>query len=267
MKKFSFIFQSFFKLFLIFLFVLVWVRYFVNSLIYSVLISAVLTFIIDLVTRLLFNKKHKKISILTKEKEDAENMFLSLAMEKESISFFSSLFISKDSIVQHKDYLSYKENGNKIVVIPLLAFLPLTINDIAQTIKKVKKEKSNKIIIIGGEYTKDCYNFINIFEEKIILLDKYQTYENLYKRYNIYPEIKKNTKETKRNTFKEILAFSFNRSKTKGYIISALALLFCSLFVRNTLYYSIVSSILLIFAIVSLTNPFTTATKTNDGTI
>lgn len=242
------------KLFLIFLAVFVWIRYFVKSLISSIIISAVITFIIDIVTRLVFKRKEIKLSQKIKEKEDAENMFLSLATTQDYLSFFKKF--GKDDCIKHKDYISFIENSKKTILYPFLSFSSLSINDVAQIMKKVQKSKPQKIIIVAGEISKECFQFIKIFDEEIELLDKYQTYSKLYKPANIYPEITRKVKKNKKLTIKELLAHSFNRARCKGYILSAFALLFCSLFVKATLYYTIVTSLLLIFAIISYTNPF-----------
>ncbi len=260
MKTLSLVFGLFFKLLLLFLFVLIWVRYFVDSLIYSIIISAIITATIDLVSRFFLGKRKKKKDLLSKEKKDAEAMFLSLAMEKEAIPFLSTVIKKKEAVTPHKTYITFKDNDKKVVLLPILSLSPTTINDIAQSLKNVRKEKCDKILILGGEYSKDCYNFINIFDEEIILLDKYQTYKQLYQKFNTYPKIIKQ-KPSSKQTWRDLLTISFNPARSKSYLFSALALLFCSLFTRNTLYYSIVASILLLFSIISLSNPFSVETK------
>ncbi len=191
-----------------------------------------------------------------KEKEDAESMFFSLAMSNSQNSFFLKLLSEKEDIKEHKNYILYKEENKKIIFIPSLNFVALSTNDIAQMIKTVKKEKPQKLIIVAGEVAKECYDFKKIYDEEIILLNKYETYEMMYKEKNIFPEITINKKQVKKLTVKELLEYSFNRYRIKGYLLSSLALLFCSLFVKATLYYSIVTSMLILFAIISFFSPF-----------
>ena len=78
MQKFSFIFQSFFKLLLIFLLAFVWVRFFVKSLVKSIIISSVVTLVIEIISQFFFKKHTQKVNLKAKEKEDAEDMFTSL---------------------------------------------------------------------------------------------------------------------------------------------------------------------------------------------
>ena len=251
MKRFSFVFHIFFKLLLIFLLVFVWVRYFIRSLLYSIIISAIITAIIDLVTRLFFNKRKQKQDLKFKEKVDAENIAISFAIDGNYLTFYEKLFQDKQ-VVKKKEYLLL---NNQTALFPFFTLSPITVNDVAKIMKKLTKEKISKVIIPCGEISQDCLTFIKIFDEEILLLDKYETYDKIYKNKNAFPEITRKTKEIKAMTFKSIINQSFNKSKTKSYFISALALIFCSLFVRSTLYYVIFTSILLVFAIFSYINP------------
>ena len=251
MQKISFIFHSFFKLFLIFLFVFVWTRYFVRDLLLSIVISATITFVLDLLSRFFFKKQHEKASLKIKEKQEAEDMFCSLCIERSPLLFFEKLFSDKQNLKTHKSFLSFTEDNKKTVFAFVDNLLPLSTNNLAQVIKQVKKEKPDKIIISSGEFSKECYSFINIYDSTIVLLDKQQTYHDLYKAKNIFPKITILKKKKDTLSFRQLLEFSFNRSRCKSYLISSIALLFCSLFVRTTLYYSIVTSILILFAIIS----------------
>ena len=262
MRKLTFVFQKFFKLLLIFLFVFVWVRFFARKLILSIFISAIITAIIDFLTDFIIKKKSNRISQTLKEKEEAEDMFTSLATQKNNIDFFTS--IVKNITDKNKEFICYNSEGKKTILYPFLSFNTLCINDIAQIIKKTKYKKPEKIVIISGEIESRCNTFIKIFDCEIILLDKYQTYEQLYKKTNTYPKITIKTNQSKKLTIKELIFYSFNKARCKGYFISAFALIFCSLFVRRTLYYTIISSVLLIFAIISYTNPFSKKVTTTN---
>lgn len=229
-------------------------RFFVKRLGLCLLISGIITACIDILSRQIFSRKQTKLKQKIKEKEDAENMFLSLAMDKNPLCIFKQIF--GEPSVEKKTYLVFEKEGEKNVVFPQTSLSPLTINDIAYLMKKVKQEKAKKVIIVTGEISKDCFNFIKIFDEKIILLDKYQTYASLYKPSGIYPAVFPKVKQTKKATIKELFTYSFSPERAKGYFFSALVLVVSSLFVRANLYYSIMISILLVFAIISLSNPF-----------
>lgn len=253
MKRNLPILQIFFKVFLIFLITFVWVRYFVKSLAYSILISAFLTMIIDFLTRYFSNKKQKRISLKKDEIKNAENMFLSLATSNNGFSFLKNTFSQKHNLISKKKYFIYED---KTLLYPYFSLSPVTPNEIIDIMSVVSKEKINKIVIVSGEFSSDCQKIISLYDKQIILLNQYETYEKIYKSYQSFPAISNKIAQTKKTSIKDLLSYSFNRSRTKGYVFSAIIIFICSLFVKASLYYAIITSTLLIFAIISFSNPF-----------
>ena len=115
------------------------------------------------------------------------------------------------------------------------------------------KKPINKLVILCNDYDKVLPGFVKNFNQEIIILDKYQTYLSLYKEYDYYPAIIERQKT--KNSYKQYLAVAFNRSKTKGYLFAAVILVLSSFFVKFNIYYYIISSLLLIFALISFINP------------
>lgn len=256
MKKISRVFQIFFKLVLIFFLVFVWIRYFTKSLIKSVIISALITAIIDFLTRIIFAKHAQKNQLKTKEKEDAENIFLSLAID-DGDNFFSNLFSKKANFHKHfqtnaqSQIYHFEENNEKIAVATYFNLSPLSVKQIVDVMKYVRKNKIKNITFLSGEIEQECFKFIKIFDEKIVLLNKYQTYKEIYQKENLFPKITRQPPKDKKYSIKEMFAYSINPARAKGYFFSALALFFCCLFTKMTIYYSIVISVLLLLAILS----------------
>lgn len=261
MQKIKLIISTLSRLFLIFLLVFIWVKFFVRKLGVSVLVSVAITLLIDMVIKIFSTKKTNREMLKIKEKENCENMFFSIAISKNYLTFFENLAKKKYKAQKNKKYVIIQHDDGNVILYPLLSFSPLSAEEIKKIILELNKLEYRKIVIPCGEINKDCYDFISRFNKEIILLDKYETCSKLYKEYDFYPEIIKNEKINKKATFKEILDFSFNKYKVKSYLLSALALLFSSIFVRNNLYYCIVASILVIFAILSFFNPFRRGSK------
>ncbi|MBQ8793050.1 MAG: hypothetical protein IJZ62_05715, partial [Clostridia bacterium] len=80
--------------------------------------------------------------------------------------------------------------------------------------------------------------------------------QKLYKYYDVYPEMTHKYKKEKMLVFKDFLAYSFNKKRTKGYLLSAFILILSSLFVRGSIYYCVISSLCVIFALISYFNPY-----------
>ena len=257
MNKFLLIFKIVLRCSLIFLLAFIWCRYFIGSLWICLISSFFITLFIEGFIWIFYKKKNIKENLKLYEKEQAENIFLSLTAEKDYLNIFLELVKTRHkNAFKYDDFIEIKhDDNNKVILFPFLKFENLQIDDIALILKKCNELKPNKIVILCNEYDKITQSFIKNFDIEIILLDKYETYKELYKEYEFFPEIKLKYKKETKKTIKDLLAYSFNKTKTKGYIISALILLLSSLFVKMNLYYYIISSLLLIFALISYTNP------------
>lgn len=254
MKKFLFVLQVFIKCFLIFLILFIWLRYLFNSLWLSLLIAFAVTLFVELISIFIKKKKGDKTNLKIKEKEEAEMMFFSLSNDTDYMEFFSKLVKSRhSSTLKYKRYIYITHQDNtRVVLYPHLKYQTLNIDDIVSIIGSIKKN-IDRLVIVCNDYNKDILNYTYNYDFEIVLLDKYQTYQNLYKEYDFYPIITINKKASKQ-TFKDFLSMTFNKNKAKGYLISALALLVASFFVRYNLYYNIFATILLIFALFSFVN-------------
>lgn len=265
MQKIKNVISTLSRLFLIFLLIFIWMRFFIKKFWLAVAISIAITILFDLIIKIFLVKKSNRETLKQKEKEECENMFFSLAISKNPLTFFNNLAKIRYKTVKNKNYIKIEHENDNVILYPHLFFSTLNIDNIKKIITKINKENYRKLVIVCNEINNDCYDFIKKIDKEIVLLDKYETYSKLYKEYNFYPEITTIKKNNNKATFREILDFSFNKYKVKSYFLSALALLFSSLFVKNNLYYCIVASILMIFAIISFFNPFKNKTKISNA--
>ncbi len=262
MQKVSRIFQIFFKFLMIFFISFIWVRYFVKSLLQSILISFAITIFIDIVSRI-FNKKKNAQSLLrSKEREKAENCFFSLSMDKNNLDFLFKLTSSRHCCKKLANCILVLHPESRIILFPNFSFSPLSQDDVVKIVNLAKSHNPTKIVILCYTVLKETTSFVKNFDIEVQVLDQYDTYQKLYKIYDIYPEIKYAYKKDKKLALKDLAMFSLNRSRAKGYFFSALILIFSSFFVRANLYYAIMSSFLVLLALISLYDPFSKS-KTN----
>ena len=256
MKKILFVLQLILKLFLIFVFFFIWARYFIKNIWLAVLVSAIATIIVDLITRILGRKKKNISNLKIKEKEDAENMFLSLNSSQNPLDFFEKLAkLKHPSVTKKAHYITINHTEkSKTILYPHLLFKPLSPDDLTDIIGQIKKEQAPKLVITCGESSKEAFTFAKNFDLKIVILDRFETYKKLYKDYDCYPEITMTYKKDKALAFKDLLAYSFNKNRTKGYFLSALVIFLSSFLVRANVYYCIMASLLVLFAFISQFN-------------
>ncbi len=263
MKYINLALQNIFRIFLIFFLSFVWLRYLIKKLWLALLLSALVTLVIDFTIRFINKKKGNKQNLKLSEKERAENIFLSLSTSSNYIDFFYELAKKENPYAEKKSkYIILPNSKNKTILYPFLSMDELKKDDIAKLIIILNKEKANKLVIVCGDVGKDTLAFSKSIEKNIIILDKFASFSQLYHYYNYYPEITLSYQKNKKLALKELFTFSFNKSRTKGYILSAIVLLLSTLYIRMNLYYCIMASLLIIFAILSYFNrPFNPKTN------
>ncbi len=258
MRKAILICQEILKFILIFLFFFIWIRYFVHKLSLAILITTLSSSVLYFLLSYLNRKRNNKNGLKIKEKEEAENMFLSLACSSNPIDFFEELAHKKhENIVKHKTYLTiFHPEKVKTILYAEMTFQSLTIAKFMEIYNKVKKENATKIVIVCFSVEKNVLTFCSNFKEKFLILDQYDTYQKLYKYYKTFPKITKKYNTIKKMAVKDLIASAFNKKKTKGYLFSAFVLILSSLFIPTTIYYCIIASLLIVFALISQFNPY-----------
>lgn len=255
MRKLLFILQILLKLFLVFMISFIWTRFFLNSIWLSLLISLGITVLFEIIHRYFQRKSKSKSNLKLKEKEDAENIFFSLATSSDYLKFYEEMLKTRHNNVERKKtYLIIKKEEENTVLFPFLKLNILKPEHMIEIIKNINPNKSDKITIICHEYDKDAISFLKNFDYNIILLDRFESY-SLYKEYEFFPKITQEYKKEARLTFKDLLSFAFNRSRTKGYLISSFILFTTSFFVQINVYYCVIATLLLLLALISYINP------------
>ncbi len=257
MKKILFIIQSLLKFSLIFFISFIWLRYLIKSLLLATAISFIISVAIEILLYFFKKKSNLKKELKFSEKEDAENMFLSLLTNTNYIDFYLNLVKSRhQSVLKKRDYIIIKHKDNtKVLLIPIIKIEMLTPNNIIEISKINKTEKADKIVVLCYDFDKHALSFSKNFDYEILILDRFDTYSHLYKEYDYFPEITIKYKKEAKLSFKELLAYSFNKSRTKGYIFASILLFITSFFIPLNIYYCIMASILLLFALISFINP------------
>lgn len=255
MKKLLFVLQILLKLSLVFLIAFIWLRFFLDSIWLSLVIAVGITILFEIAHRYFQKKSKTREDLKIKEKEDADNMFLSLITDNKYMKFYEEMLKTRhNNIVSKKSFIVVNKEDEKTLLYPYLKLKVLKPENLVEILKEIKSTKANKITILCYEYDKDTLAFLKNFKEEIILIDRFESY-SLYKEYDFYPEITQEYKKEARLSFKDLLGFAFNRSRTKGYLLSSIILFITSFFVKINVYYCIISSLLLFFALVSYINP------------
>lgn len=257
--------DNLFKFILLFLLNLIWCLYLIDNSVAAIVISILMSVTILLLTNKIGHKRKKnKISNLKKQQhiEDVRYTFLTMS-NYELCNFFYNLVKTRHDCKIENNSIVINTMGLPIILTFNFKCSNLTRDDILTIYKQHKTKKIKRLIILTNSIDSNTISIISGLEPETMILDYKQTYTMLLEEYSFYPKIIPRKTKAK-NTFKQILAYSLNKKKTKGYLLSAIVILFASLFVRYKLYYTMFSSILIILAIFSYFNPsFNTKTKSN----
>lgn len=258
MKKFNVynVIDLFFKTLLIFLLTFVWVRYFVKSLLLAIFLSAFITILIDIFSYLIKTKINSKKQIAKDEENKINEITNSLIYSKNSkvVDYFFNLAKSKHNTTKKSKYIELNYTNSNIILYPMFKLEEIASQDILDIYNSIKSRNIKRIIICTSSYNTKAKNVASKLDKEIVILDGRQTYFELIKRYGIYPD-KIELRQAKKQTFLELVSYALNKKRTKGYFCSSLLILFCSFFVSYSLYYVIMSSILLVLAFASFSNP------------
>ena len=255
MKTFYKLLSKLFRLFLIFIISLIWCRYFIEDLTLSISLTIIITLIIDTIITLIFAKKTERANLKNSEIEKAENYCNKFIFSDKSyaVNFYYNLASKRYKARKLSKYIIVEHRENNVLLYPFYKFEDFNIEDLISTYNYAKKAKVNKLVICVNKTNANVLKICDKLDIKIIILDKYQTYNKLFKEYNYFPQ--EFIIKTQKNTFKSLVEYSLNKKRTKGYLIASIILLFSSFIVKYNIYYLISSSILLILSLFSFINP------------
>lgn len=254
MKKLTIInlIDLFFKSMLLFFLNLIWTLYFIQVGWLCVILSLITSIGMLILIEYRKKKKTKRTKPLLEEQNLIENITNTFIYMPQNlvVAFFNNM-LQKDYKTQvHKNYLSI-ESTSPIILYPYFKNENLNSDKLIEIYNSISPKKFKRLIILTNKYNPNVLGTINNFKNQVLILDNKQTYYNFCNKFNCYPKLIVFNKPQPKNTYKQLLAIAFNKKKTKGYALSALFIVFSSIFVTYKIYYLIVASILIIFAILS----------------
>lgn len=243
---------------LIFLLFFIWVRYYEHNLNLCLAYTSILTFVADCFLSVFLQKRDVKNNLKKQEIADAEEFANSFVFNGNAFAnnFWNSLISQKHKTSKKTYYFTFFQDDCKTAFYPCYSLEKISPNDVLNIFNKLKKENIQKLIICGNAIDPQTKNFASKLPCKVLILDKFESYEKLMKKFDTFPKKTKQPQLQKQSKWQNFLAYSLNKNRAKGYIISSLILIFSSFFVRISVYYLIISSVLLFLAIFSFTNTF-----------
>lgn len=261
MRKFRFtnVIDNVFLVFMIFFVAFVWIKYFVYDFWACFFISLSIAIVIYKLINVVLKKRQYKKEVTLKQKKEIENFCTQLlfSTSKKNLELFYRIFATIKPTVIKDNLLIWNDSLQKYktVIVPYFDSKVVGIDEFMDIYKKVSIIKPSKLIVLCVDIDKNVATFYpSISNMEVIFYDKNNIYFDLFEKTKIYPQKAIDTVTSKKYTFKLICLAAFNKKKTKGYLMCGLIFFVCSFFIRYSLYYVIMSSVMFVFAIISFFN-------------
>lgn len=253
-------FNLFFRLILIYFIVFIWIRYYSQDIHFSIWITALITFFAEIIFRIITGKKQSKIKLKEEELKKIElyNNTFTFNDDKYTLNFFYELAKTKHTAQKKKEFILIEhQTGEKIILFPYYTLRPFSADDLIFVINKTKNTEADKLVLCVSSVAKDAIKISGMMQKKILILEKEDVYIKLLKQYQYFPNEKDLfvLRETQKSKIKQLLKYSINKKRSKGYFISSLILMLSSLIVPYNIYYLTFSTLLLLLSLISLLSP------------
>ena len=246
------------RVFLEFVVSFVWIRYFVRDWVVALICSLFCSALIEV--GLFFTRKRKQSKNGNKkeieQKIEEINLTLLFSDDKENLNFFHKLASLKHKATKRSRLVVVENPDKKVVLMPFYTYQNFSCDNLLFCLNLAKKENPQKVVITTGSVDPEVHKLAKHFQDfEIVILDKVDTFNKLFKFYDCFPEIKTKMPANTRPSKQEIMSVALNRKRSKGYFFASFVLLLSSFIVRKNIYYLIFSSLLLVLALISFFNP------------
>jgi hypothetical protein len=235
--------------FLVFIIAWLWISFYVRGFILILFISTAITLGVNYLVSYIYKRRNNAKAITKQELEHIAAITLQLKFNTRAQTM---ALLKRALSPAARQYVTQR----KIILCPLFHIQAPTEQDIIDCVKSAPKDA--KIIITAERFHPTTTAFARLLDAKIVLLDAKETYTQILKPTQTYPEITVQIKRaTPRKTLNEIKNMVFGRHRTKSYIITGAVILISSLIIRLHLYYIIFATLIFGLALSSYFVPKT----------
>lgn len=263
----SVILTNFFKYSILILLSFTWLSDLIDNVYIRITISVIISVSLDMIYRLITKKKRNKEKLNNKQKKEIEKLGRCLLFSKQDfiLNYLKSALEKKHTTTIKSDYIIITKDNSKTIIIPSLDTLILKNDTIINAYNICKNENINKVIILSQSTNEENQILANMISDvKITLYNITDLYKKVIEKCDIKPKFEIELTECKKTNFNDITKHAFNKKLAKNYILSGILLLFASFFTKYKLYYTIISSVLLIFALICIFKNDTKTINEND---
>ncbi|MCL2177689.1 MAG: hypothetical protein FWB72_07115 [Firmicutes bacterium] len=259
---------------IIFIVLFTWARFYFSAVSNAALASLVATVFIGFLLHLRKSRKNRTTALKANEERHKDKVLTQLVLqgEQKTRHFFFDFFVKKFGASIYKDIVVLEQadtskkildHENQVAITPkkitcvfMLFEETLSSKHLIRMWNIARKYSVSSIVVLCNDVEKGVMDLKVMMKQiNTKILDRDWVYL-LLKRYSVFPQLSLTLERPRGYTFKQLVAFSLNRSRTRGYLITGLFLVLSGFITGYTTYYLVICTIVLGLALFSYLNPF-----------
>ncbi len=241
-----------FKYTTLFALAFVWTNYYFTPLWVAVLLAGLFSIFCGLIMAYYSSKKQNLINLKKSEKKQAsDSSFQFIFASNETVNnFFISLLKNTYEVDTKAGNIIIKQDNKTALFIPCYTSTTVSCKEVIDAYILAKQLSQTSVVIACKSLQEDCLQIAqSVKDATFTFLDETEVFKLFLQPYNTYPNFNIELKQVEKLKYSELKKYAFNKTKTKGYFLSGVMLMFASFFTRYNLYYVIVASLLFLSAL------------------
>lgn len=233
----------------IFLLIYAWINFYIRNLWTTFILSLIFSFAIIFVLYYFIDKKQDKRINSKKRTDEINKCYLAFRLlpTKNQLELLKTIIDNNHVSTIHNDTLTYIKDNKKHLIILATNIDKLTETDVMNILQGIDKTEPKNINIVCNSYApmktkilKNC---------NISLTDKERLYDEFFLSLSTFPDTSNIDSSITKFSWRDFLLNLFKPNKARSYFFAGLILLFSSIILPYHIYYRVIGSILILFAL------------------
>jgi hypothetical protein len=252
--RFSNIINVLGRAFFVFIIAYLWAGYYIRSFFTSMIIAVAFAIFVEVVFYSLRNQKSARLNI---SRECARKMNLILLQLRfmsniAVLQLFYKALAKKFACTLTSRKLSLATPSGNLEIFSLFHCDP-TPADIIKCVNNTKE--GSKTLIAATAFSPEVIAFVSSLRIQVELLNKEVVYNQILAPSEVFPEITVEFIEKRKMTLRRLRSIVLSRHRTRGYILTAVFIIFTGFLIQLPIYYIIVATIVFGLGFVSRLQP------------
>ena len=253
MKYLSYITKSLIRYVCILSISIVWINYFVRKFSIALTLSILLATGVEIIMYWLYYRsiKNKQLTNANTAKQLALHNYMLYTALPSQLLYYANILKQTYCSQIYKDCIVAIFDNKKVCYIPKYSIDSINVMAVIECIRIGLRHKADKIIVLTNEICSHAKQYIDNAHGMEIEIYNLSKTINLIIGNQSIPDCPITISKNK-PTFRQYAGIIFTRAHAKGYLMSGIIIMLSSLIVPYSIYYIIMGTIMLLFALICL---------------